>query len=88
MCFWQALKPYEANGVILQYELTVRDKSSISSPVKKYNVTSTNYTLQLREGTYEVTLIARNSVGPSPPSVLLIPASNSKGECPSNVSFK
>ncbi|XP_030913679.1 interleukin-6 receptor subunit beta [Geospiza fortis] len=76
---WKALKPYEANGVILQYELTVRDKSSLSSPVKKYNVTSTNHTLQLREGTYEVTLIARNSVGPSPPSVLLIPASNSKG---------
>ncbi|NWY64653.1 IL6RB protein, partial [Erithacus rubecula] len=75
---WKALKPFEANGVILQYEVTVRDKSSLSSPVKKYNVTSTNYTLQLQEGTYEVTLIARNSVGVSPPSVLLIPASNSK----------
>ncbi|NWI96644.1 IL6RB protein, partial [Pitta sordida] len=78
MCFWQALKPSEANGVILQYELTVRNKSSLSGPVEKYNVTSTNLTLQLSNGTYEVTVIARNSVGASPPSVLLIPASNSE----------
>ncbi|NXA86643.1 IL6RB protein, partial [Melanocharis versteri] len=76
---WKPLKPFEANGVILQYEVTVRDKSSLSSPPKKYNVTSTNHTLQLLIGTYEVTLIARNSVGASPPSVLLIPANNSKG---------
>ncbi|NWR90696.1 IL6RB protein, partial [Furnarius figulus] len=75
---WKALKPYEANGVILQYELTVRDKSSLSSPLEKYNVTSTNLTLQLPNSTYEVTVIARNRVGGSPPSVLLIPASNSK----------
>ncbi|NXG21496.1 IL6RB protein, partial [Grallaria varia] len=75
---WKALKPSEANGVILQYELTVRDKSSVSSPLEKYNVTSTNLTLQLPNGTYEVTVIARNRVGASPPSVLLIPASTSK----------
>lgn len=72
----------------MQYEVTVRDKSSLSSPLKKYNVTRTNHTLQLPKGTYEVTLIARNSVGASPPSVLLIPESNSKGECPSNVTVK
>uniref|UniRef100_A0A8C5TFC3 Interleukin-6 receptor subunit beta n=1 Tax=Malurus cyaneus samueli TaxID=2593467 RepID=A0A8C5TFC3_9PASS len=75
---WKALKPFEANGVILQYEVTVRDKSSLSSSLKKYNVTSTNHTLQLPNGTYEVTVIARNSAGASPPSALLIPASNSK----------
>ncbi|NWR37611.1 IL6RB protein, partial [Tachuris rubrigastra] len=75
---WKAMKPSEANGVILQYELTVRDKSSLSSPMKKFNVTSTNLTLQLPNGTYEVTVAARNRVGASPPSVLLIPASNSK----------
>ncbi|XP_027565120.1 interleukin-6 receptor subunit beta [Neopelma chrysocephalum] len=75
---WKAVKPSEANGVILQYELTVRDKSSLSSPLKKFNVTSTNLTLQLPNATYEVTVIARNRVGVSPPSVLLIPASNSK----------
>ncbi|NXF08189.1 IL6RB protein, partial [Smithornis capensis] len=75
---WKALKPSEANGVILQYELTVRDKSTLSSPVEKYNVTSNNLTLQLPNGTYEVTVVARNRIGASPPSVLLIPASNSK----------
>ncbi|KFP52445.1 Interleukin-6 receptor subunit beta, partial [Cathartes aura] len=75
---WKALEPFEANGVILQYEVTVRTKSSLSSPPEKYNVNTTNLTLKLPNGTYEVTVIAHNRVGASPPSVLLIPASNSK----------
>ncbi|KAF1614066.1 UNVERIFIED_CONTAM: Interleukin-6 receptor subunit beta, partial [Eudyptes robustus] len=75
---WKALEPFEANGVILQYEVTVRAKSSLSSPPEKYSVNTTNLTLKLPNGTYEVTVIARNRVGASPPSVLLIPASNSK----------
>nr|XP_009942084.1 PREDICTED: interleukin-6 receptor subunit beta [Opisthocomus hoazin] len=75
---WKSLEPFEANGVILQYEVTVRAKSSLSSPPEKYNVNTTNLTLKLPNGTYEVTLIALNRVGASPPSVLLIPASNLK----------
>ncbi|KAM6105138.1 interleukin-6 receptor subunit beta isoform 7-T7 [Pterocles gutturalis] len=75
---WKALQPFEANGVILRYEVTVRAKSSLSSPPEKYNVNTTNLTLKLPNGTYEVTVIAHNRVGASPPSVLLIPASNSK----------
>ncbi|NXO52559.1 IL6RB protein, partial [Aramus guarauna] len=75
---WKALEPFEANGVILQYEVTVRAKSSLSSPPEKYSVNTTNLTLKLPNGTYEVTVIAHNKVGASPPSVLLIPASNLK----------
>ncbi|NWR73605.1 IL6RB protein, partial [Centropus unirufus] len=75
---WKALEPLEANGVILQYEVTVRAKSSLPSPPEKYSVNTTNLTLKLPNGTYEVTLVARNSAGASPPSFLLIPASNSK----------
>ncbi|KAM6304540.1 interleukin-6 receptor subunit beta isoform 2-T3 [Podargus strigoides] len=75
---WKALEPFEANGVVLQYEVTVRAKSSLYSPPEKYNVNTTNLTLKLPNGTYEVTVIARNRVGASPPSVLLIPARNSK----------
>uniref|UniRef100_A0A8C0HPI5 Interleukin-6 receptor subunit beta n=1 Tax=Buteo japonicus TaxID=224669 RepID=A0A8C0HPI5_9AVES len=77
---WKALEPSEASGVILQYEVTVRAKSSLSSPPEKYNVSTTNLTLKLPNGTYEVTVIAHNRVGASPPSVLLIPASNTKGD--------
>ncbi|KAM4640190.1 interleukin-6 receptor subunit beta isoform 2-T2 [Amazona ochrocephala] len=75
---WKALKPFEANGVILQYEVTVRAKSSLSSPPEKYSVNTTNLTLKIPNGTYEVTVVAHNRAGASPPSVLLIPASNSK----------
>ncbi|XP_009082731.1 PREDICTED: interleukin-6 receptor subunit beta-like, partial [Acanthisitta chloris] len=75
---WKALEPLEANGVILHYEVTVRSKSSPSIPPEKYSVTTTNLNLKLRNGTYEVTVIACNRAGASPPSVLLIPASNSK----------
>uniref|UniRef100_A0A672TM33 Interleukin-6 receptor subunit beta n=1 Tax=Strigops habroptila TaxID=2489341 RepID=A0A672TM33_STRHB len=70
---WKALEPFEANGVILQYEVTVRAKSSLSSPPEKYSVNTTNLTLKMPNGTYEVTVVARNKVGASPPSVLLIP---------------
>uniref|UniRef100_A0A8D0F468 Interleukin 6 signal transducer n=1 Tax=Strix occidentalis caurina TaxID=311401 RepID=A0A8D0F468_STROC len=75
---WKALEPFEANGVIFQYEVTVRSKSPLSSLSEKYNVNTTNLTLKLPNGTYEVTVIAHNRVGASPPSVLLIPATNSK----------
>ncbi|XP_065512027.1 interleukin-6 receptor subunit beta [Caloenas nicobarica] len=75
---WKALEPFEANGIILHYEVTVRAKSPLSSPADKYNVNTTNLTLKMPNGTYEVTVIAHNRAGASPASVLLIPASNSK----------
>lgn len=85
MRFWKALEPLEANGVILRYEVTVRAKSPPFHSPWKYNVNTTSLTLKLSNRTYEVTVIAYNRVGASPPSVLLIPTSNSKGSCPSNV---
>ncbi|NXK49907.1 IL6RB protein, partial [Chauna torquata] len=75
---WKALEPFEANGVILQYEVTVRAKPPLSHPPWRYNVNTTSLTLKLPNGTYEVTVIAYNRVGASPASVLLIPPSNSK----------
>ncbi|XP_009465538.1 PREDICTED: interleukin-6 receptor subunit beta-like, partial [Nipponia nippon] len=65
-------------NLILQYEVTVRAKSSLSSPPEKCNVNTTNLTLKLPNGTYEITVIAHNRVGASPPSILLIPTSNSE----------
>jgi len=59
--------------------VTIRAKPPLSHPPSRYNVTTTSLTLKLPNGTYEVTVVAHNRVGASPPSVLLIPSSNSKG---------
>ncbi|XP_073200064.1 interleukin-6 receptor subunit beta isoform X2 [Lepidochelys kempii] len=75
---WKELDRSEANGIILRYEVTVRARPSLSRPPEKYSVNSTNLTLNLTNGTYDVTVTAHNRIGGSPPSVLLIPASNSK----------
>ncbi|KAM8793330.1 interleukin-6 receptor subunit beta-like [Eudromia elegans] len=75
---WKALQPPENNGIILCYKVTVRARPPLSRPPERYNVNSTSLTLKLPNGTYEVTVVARNRVGASPPSVLLIPARNSK----------
>nr|XP_006139624.1 interleukin-6 receptor subunit beta isoform X2 [Pelodiscus sinensis] len=75
---WKKLDPSEANGIILRYEVTVRARSRLSPSPATYNVNSTNLTLNLTNGTYEVTVTAHNKIGGSPPSFLLIPASNSK----------
>uniref|UniRef100_A0A674JMX9 Interleukin-6 receptor subunit beta n=1 Tax=Terrapene triunguis TaxID=2587831 RepID=A0A674JMX9_9SAUR len=76
---WKELDRSEANGIILRYEVTVRARPPLSRASEKYSVNSTNLTLNLTNGTYDVTVTAHNRVGGSPPSVLLIPASNSKG---------
>ncbi|NXL94849.1 IL6RB protein, partial [Alectura lathami] len=75
---WKALEPFEANGVIFQYEVTVRAKPPLSHLPWRHSVNTTSLTLKLPNGTYEVTVIAHNRAGASPPSVLLIPSSNSK----------
>uniref|UniRef100_A0A8C0IQ68 Interleukin-6 receptor subunit beta n=1 Tax=Chelonoidis abingdonii TaxID=106734 RepID=A0A8C0IQ68_CHEAB len=75
---WKELDRSEANGIILKYEVTVRPRPPLSCPPEKYSVNSTNLTLNLTNGTYDVTVTAHNRIGGSPPSVLLIPASNSK----------
>ncbi|XP_067425206.1 interleukin-6 receptor subunit beta [Emydura macquarii macquarii] len=75
---WQELNRSEANGIILRYEVTVKARPPLYHPPEKYSVNSTNLTLNLTNGTYDVTITAHNSMGGSPPSVLLIPASNSK----------
>ncbi|XP_014449542.1 interleukin-6 receptor subunit beta [Alligator mississippiensis] len=75
---WKELDHYEANGIILHYEVTIKARSPLSRPLEKHSVNTTNLTLELPKGTYDVTVTAHNSVGSSPASVLLIPASNSK----------
>ncbi|KAM7167000.1 interleukin-6 receptor subunit beta isoform 2-T2 [Macrochelys suwanniensis] len=75
---WKELEPSEANGIILKYEVAVRARPPLLCPPEKYSVNSTNLTLNLTNGTYDVTVTAHNRIGGSPPSVLLLPASNSK----------
>uniref|UniRef100_A0A8C8R5F9 Interleukin-6 receptor subunit beta n=1 Tax=Pelusios castaneus TaxID=367368 RepID=A0A8C8R5F9_9SAUR len=75
---WQELNRSEANGKILRYDVTVKAKPPLSRRLDKYSVNSTNLTLNLTNGTYEVAVTAHNRIGGSPRSVLLIPASNSK----------
>uniref|UniRef100_A0A674JJT3 Interleukin-6 receptor subunit beta n=1 Tax=Terrapene triunguis TaxID=2587831 RepID=A0A674JJT3_9SAUR len=70
---WKELDRSEANGIILRYEVTVRARPPLSRASEKYSVNSTNLTLNLTNGTYDVTVTAHNRVGGSPPSVLLIP---------------
>ncbi|XP_074851662.1 interleukin-6 receptor subunit beta isoform X2 [Carettochelys insculpta] len=75
---WKELDRSEANGIILRYEVTVRTRPPLSRQPEKYSVNSTSLTLNLTNGTHDVTLTAYNRIGGSPPSFLLIPATNSK----------
>uniref|UniRef100_A0A674JMG6 Interleukin-6 receptor subunit beta n=1 Tax=Terrapene triunguis TaxID=2587831 RepID=A0A674JMG6_9SAUR len=75
---WKELDRSEANGIILRYEVTVRARPPLSRASEKYSVNSTNLTLNLTNGTYDVTVTAHNRVGGSPPSVLLIPPHSHK----------
>ncbi|XP_053151916.1 interleukin-6 receptor subunit beta isoform X2 [Hemicordylus capensis] len=75
---WKELNPSEANGKIVWYNVSIIGKPPSSFPPESYNVNTTELTLNVQNGTYEVRITAHNSVGKSPPSVLFIPAINSK----------
>ncbi|XP_062984133.1 interleukin-6 receptor subunit beta [Elgaria multicarinata webbii] len=74
---WKELKPSEANGIILKYEVSVAGSPPLFFRTE-YSVNTTELPLNVQNRSYEVTVTAYNKVGKSPPSVLLIPATNSK----------
>lgn len=68
---WKALPPFEANGKILDYEVTLTRWKSRS---QNYTVNDTKLTVNLTNDRYIATLAARNVVGKSDASILTIPA--------------
>uniref|UniRef100_A0A8C5VE45 Interleukin-6 receptor subunit beta n=1 Tax=Microcebus murinus TaxID=30608 RepID=A0A8C5VE45_MICMU len=68
---WKTLPPFEANGKILGYEVTL---TRWKSRLQNYTVNDTKLTVNLTNDRYIVTLTARNAVGRSDASVLTIPA--------------
>ncbi|KAK1345411.1 hypothetical protein QTO34_014124 [Cnephaeus nilssonii] len=70
-CLLQTLPPFEANGKILDYEVTLTRWKSHS---QNYTVRDTKLTVNLTSDRYTATLTARNLVGTSDAAVLTIPA--------------
>ena len=70
------MPPFEANGKILDYEVTLTKWESHS---QNYTVKDTKLTVNLTNDRYVATLTARNLVGKSDASVLTIPAWDFQG---------
>uniref|UniRef100_A0A8D0Q4Q3 Interleukin-6 receptor subunit beta n=1 Tax=Sus scrofa TaxID=9823 RepID=A0A8D0Q4Q3_PIG len=73
---WKTLPPFEANGKILDYEVTL---TRWKSRLQNYTVNDTKLTVNLTNDRYIATLTARNMVGKSDASVLTIPACDFQG---------
>uniref|UniRef100_A0A5F9CSH4 Interleukin-6 receptor subunit beta n=1 Tax=Oryctolagus cuniculus TaxID=9986 RepID=A0A5F9CSH4_RABIT len=73
---WKTLSPFETNGRILDYEVTL---TRWKSRLQNYTVNDTKLTVNLTNDRYIATLTARNLVGKSDPSVLTIPACDFQG---------
>jgi len=65
------LPPFEANGKILDYEVTL---TRWKSRLQNYTVNDTKWTVNITNERYIATLTARNLVGKSDAAVLTIPA--------------
>ncbi|XP_066233735.1 interleukin-6 receptor subunit beta [Saccopteryx leptura] len=70
---WKTLPPFEANGKILDYEVTL---TGWKSQPQNYTVHDTNLTVTLTGDRYKATLTARNLVGRSDAAAVTIPARN------------
>ncbi|XP_063151718.1 interleukin-6 receptor subunit beta [Candoia aspera] len=84
---WKELSPSEANGIILRYEVSISGRRPLFFPTRCYTLNTTQLTLNVQSGTYDVSITAFNKVGKSPTSVLLIPATNSKAPVKNIVAF-
>uniref|UniRef100_A0A5F5PLV3 Interleukin-6 receptor subunit beta n=2 Tax=Equus TaxID=9789 RepID=A0A5F5PLV3_HORSE len=73
---WKTLPPFQANGNILDYEVTL---TRWKSRLQNYSVNDTELTVNLTNDRYIATLTARNLVGKSDASVLTIPACDFQG---------
>ncbi|XP_059500936.1 LIF receptor subunit alpha a isoform X2 [Stegostoma tigrinum] len=69
--YWKPLSDAEANGHILSYNVTWMKIGSNSSTTVEMSMSS--IAIDLDEAAYVITVIARNSAGTSPPSVIRIP---------------
>uniref|UniRef100_A0A8D2B874 Interleukin-6 receptor subunit beta n=1 Tax=Sciurus vulgaris TaxID=55149 RepID=A0A8D2B874_SCIVU len=74
---WKTLPPFEANGKILDYEVTL---TRWKSYLQNYTVNDTKLTVNLTNDRYTATLTARNIVGKSDTSILTIPAYDFQGK--------
>ncbi|XP_051846810.1 interleukin-6 receptor subunit beta isoform X1 [Antechinus flavipes] len=76
---WKTLPPFEANGKILDYEVTLmRGKTTYLS---RY-VNDTKLTLNVTNDSYSISLKARNKVGSSESTTLTIPGRDFKAAHP------
>uniref|UniRef100_A0A7N5JWF1 Interleukin-6 receptor subunit beta n=1 Tax=Ailuropoda melanoleuca TaxID=9646 RepID=A0A7N5JWF1_AILME len=73
---WKTLPPFEANGKILDYEVTL---TRWKSRLQNYTVNDTKWTVNITNDRYIATLTARNLVGKSDAAVLTIPAYDFQG---------
>ncbi|XP_004416363.1 PREDICTED: interleukin-6 receptor subunit beta isoform X2 [Odobenus rosmarus divergens] len=73
---WKTLPPFEANGKILDYEVTL---TRWKSRLRNYTVNDTKWTVNITNDRYIATLTARNLVGKSDAAVLTIPAYDFQG---------
>ncbi|PNI24098.1 IL6ST isoform 7 [Pan troglodytes] len=73
---WKTLPPFEANGKILDYEVTL---TRWKSHLQNYTVNATKLTVNLTNDRYVATLTVRNLVGKSDAAVLTIPACDFQG---------
>ncbi|XP_059132111.1 interleukin-6 receptor subunit beta isoform X2 [Peromyscus eremicus] len=76
---WKELPLSEANGKILDYEVTLTQWKSFS---QNYTVNGTELIVNLTNNRYTASLAARNKVGRSDPAVLTIPSSHFKASHP------
>ncbi|XP_068952584.1 interleukin-6 receptor subunit beta isoform X2 [Petaurus breviceps papuanus] len=72
---WKALPRSEANGRILDYEVTLREGKT---PRFQRYINDTNLTLNVTNDAFVVSLKARNMIGSSEPSTLTIPGRDFK----------
>ncbi|XP_003782802.1 interleukin-6 receptor subunit beta [Otolemur garnettii] len=76
---WKTLPRFEANGEILDYEVTL---TRWKSPLQNYIVNDTKLTVNLTSDRHIATLTARNRVGRSDISILTVPACDFKAAHP------
>ncbi|XP_062899018.1 interleukin-6 receptor subunit beta-like isoform X2 [Mobula hypostoma] len=68
---WKELDKSDANGIILGYQLKIMQKDSLK--VQIVNTKDLEYSTTLSQSGYEISLIANNSAGASPMSILIVP---------------
>ncbi|XP_078078679.1 interleukin-6 receptor subunit beta-like [Mustelus asterias] len=74
LIMWKELSPSDANGIILGYQLQIRERKS--QTVAWINSTDLKYSLVLSGESYKIAITAYNSVGNSPESTLIVPPAN------------